>query len=176
VAREVAGQRTEVVIGLGANLGDRRATLAWAVRECDQLGNRGAVSSLYATDPVGEVEQPDFLNAALLLRTELAPNSLLEALLRLEQQAGRVRRERWGPRTLDLDILWIRGARVVQQGLEVPHPRLKSRVFALLPLVEVAPDAADPVSGTPYRAVLATLAAGGVRVAEPGPGWVPDDA
>jgi 2-amino-4-hydroxy-6-hydroxymethyldihydropteridine diphosphokinase len=172
----VTPSRIEAVIGLGANLGDRRAALVWAVRRCADLGQLIAVSSLYETDPVGGPPQPDFLNAAVRLSTVLGPEPLFARLLELERRAGRERRERWGPRTLDLDLLWIRGLRLDCGHLRVPHPHLESRPFALMPLVEVAPDAAHPDSGTAYAAVLQGLDTSGVRVAEPGSDWVPNDA
>jgi 2-amino-4-hydroxy-6-hydroxymethyldihydropteridine diphosphokinase len=172
----VAPYRSDAVIGLGANLGDRRAALVWAVRRCAEFGELVAVSSLYETDPVGGPPQPDFLNAAVRLGTDLAAGPLFARMLDLERGAGRQRRERWGPRTLDLDLLWIRGTCLVAEHLQVPHPRLEARPFALLPLVEVAPDAAHPDSGTAYAVVLAGLDASGVRVAERGPGWVRNDA
>jgi 2-amino-4-hydroxy-6-hydroxymethyldihydropteridine diphosphokinase len=98
-----------------------------------------------------------FLNAAIRLSTSLDPAGLLAALLGIEQKLGRVRRERWGPRTIDLDILWIEGTVVDSGDLTVPHPELRRRAFALRPLLEVAPQAADPRDGTPYHQVLATL-------------------
>ena len=115
-----------------------------------------AVSSLYETPPVGP-PQPMFLNAAVALTTELDPPGLLLALLSIEQRLGRVRRERWGPRTLDLDILWNAGMRWDTPELTVPHPELRRRAFALRPLLDVAPRATDPRDGTAYAAVLAAL-------------------
>jgi 2-amino-4-hydroxy-6-hydroxymethyldihydropteridine diphosphokinase len=152
----------ECVVGLGSNLGDRRKVLAGAVAGCSRLGQLVAVSALYRTDPVGP-PQPDYLNAAVLLRTELRPEGLLDALLDLERAAGRVRRERWGPRTLDLDLLWIPGQRIESERLVVPHPNLCERAFALVPLLDVAPLAVDPRSGVPYRQVVARLALSSVR-------------
>jgi 2-amino-4-hydroxy-6-hydroxymethyldihydropteridine diphosphokinase len=155
-----------MVIGLGGNLGDRRATLARAV---DALAADAAVrvvarSPLYETAPVGGPPQGDYLNGALLVETALSAREVLERLLAVEQSLGRVRRERNGPRTVDLDLLWIEGEPVDEPGLEVPHPRLAERPFALRPLLDVAPDARDPRTGVAYASLPAASAA--LRVAE----------
>lgn len=134
-----------VAIGLGANLGDARATLAWAVQ---QLAAQPAVqlqriSSLYRTRPV-DAAGPDYLNAAALLTTSLEPEALLGLLQSLEQQAGRERPYRNAPRTLDLDLL-LYGQRVLNTDhLTLPHPRLHQRRFVLEPLAEIAPDLQVP--------------------------------
>jgi 2-amino-4-hydroxy-6-hydroxymethyldihydropteridine diphosphokinase len=146
----------DAVVGLGSNLGDRRATLALAAREVETFGRVVARSALYETEPVGP-PQPHYLNAAVLLRTELAPEPLLQALLAVEAKLGRIRRERWGPRVIDLDILWVDGVRVHSPALTVPHPSLRERPFALRPLLDVAPAACDPADGTSYAEVLASL-------------------
>ncbi len=113
------------------------------------------VSRVYETDPVGGPEQPAFLNAAVALAWEGEPLALLDVLQRIEHELGRVRDVRWGPRTIDLDVLWIEGGvRIDDPRLVVPHPRLHERAFALRPLLDVAPDA-------PYAAP--DLAASGVR-------------
>lgn len=151
----------DAVIGLGANLGDRRATLASAARELETFGRLLARSSLYETEPVGP-PQPRYLNGAVLLRTELGPEPLLAALLDVEKRLGRVRRERWGPRAIDLDILWLDGATHRSAELVIPHPSLRERPFALRPLLDVAPVARDPADGIAYEAVLASLDASGV--------------
>ena len=166
----------DCVVGLGSNLGDRRATLSSAVQACAPLGCVQRVSALYATAPVGGPSQPEYLNAALLLGTNLDPPQLLERLRELEAAAGRRRRERWGPRTLDLDILWIRGRAWTGPTLSVPHPRLRQRAFALVPLLEVAPDAADPGTGLSYRQALAALDRTGVRKVASPADWVQNDA
>lgn len=158
------------MIGLGANLGDRRVQLGSAVRACARLGEVVAVSPLYETEPLGP-PQPQYLNAALLLRTELEPEALLDGLLAIEREHGRARRERWGPRKLDLDVLFIRGATVDTERLVVPHPGLAERAFALLPLLDVAPDARDPVSGRDYRAIASELDVSGVSPAAVSGWW-----
>jgi 2-amino-4-hydroxy-6-hydroxymethyldihydropteridine diphosphokinase len=152
----------DVVVGLGGNLGEREATLASAVRELAAMGRVLAVSGLFETAPVGPV-QPAFLNAAVRLESPLSAHGLLEALLGVERRHGRVRRERWGPRTLDLDILWISGIVVAEPELTVPHAELHARRFALEPLLEVAPDARDPTTGEALSAWVAALPDQGVR-------------
>lgn len=138
------------VIGLGANLGDRLATLESSVRELKALGEIRGVSQLYETDPVGGPVQPDYFNAAVCLSIQLTAAELLRRLLELEKRHGRVRDSRWGPRNLDLDILWIEGFATNEPGLTVPHARLLERNFALIPLLEVAADARDPNTGLAY--------------------------
>jgi 2-amino-4-hydroxy-6-hydroxymethyldihydropteridine diphosphokinase len=121
-----------------------------------------ALSALYETDAVGPA-QPEYLNAAVRLRTMLGPRQLLELALEIEQAAGRVRLERWGPRTLDLDVLFITGQTVDQPGLVVPHRELVHRAFALLPLLDVMPDARDPTTERAYSELGLTLDRTGVR-------------
>jgi 2-amino-4-hydroxy-6-hydroxymethyldihydropteridine diphosphokinase len=146
----------DVVIGLGSNVGDRLENLRAAIRSISKLGSLQAVSALYDTAPVGP-PQARFLNAAVRLSTATPPNPLLTELLAIEQSLGRERRERWGPRTLDLDILWVAGVMCADVGLTIPHPELKKRAFALLPLLDVAPSAADPRDGTEYARVTVEL-------------------
>ncbi len=159
----------DAVVGLGANLGDRLATLGRAVREIGQLGAIVSVSRLYETEPVGP-PQPHYLNAAVRLRCDRTPRALLDALLAIERAFGRVRSERFGPRTLDLDILFIDDRAVADEGLVVPHPRLHERRFALEPLLDVAPTARDPATQRPLRAWLHALPDQGVRVVDE-EGW-----
>ena len=129
------------VVGLGANLGDRLATLKAALEGLARIATIERVSRVYATAPVGGPPQPDYLNAAVLIEVESRPRELLHSLLAIESTLGRVRRERNGPRVIDLDVLWIEGVVVKSEELEVPHPRLKERAFALVPMLEVAPGA-----------------------------------
>jgi 2-amino-4-hydroxy-6-hydroxymethyldihydropteridine diphosphokinase len=134
-------------IGLGANLGDREGTLRSAL---DLLGAEPdielvAVSTLLETDPVGYLDQPRFLNGAAAVETELEPGALLERLLAVERKLGRERSgPRFGPRTIDLDLLLYGHLVVDEHGLTVPHPRLHERRFALEPLVELDPDLVLP--------------------------------
>ena len=146
-------------VGLGANLGDREATLRAAVERLAAVpGIRVvAVSSLRETDPVGYLDQPPFLNGAAALETELGPRALLDALLAVERALGRTREgPRFGPRTVDLDLL-LYGSEVVDEpGLRVPHPRLHERAFALEPLAELDSSLVVPGTGT-VSALLAEL-------------------
>ena len=138
------------VIGFGANLGDRLAAMRAALAELGAVARVVGTSHVYATAPVGP-PQPEYLNAAALVAWEGTPKGLLEALLAIEGKLGRVRGgERFGPRTIDLDVLWIDGVAQETERLVVPHPRLKERAFAMVPLLEVAPDARDPRTGESY--------------------------
>ena len=157
------------VIGLGANLGDRKRTINAAIAAIEGLPTVHIVgrSSLWRTAPVGGPVQPDFYNAALAIRALSLPEELMRALLAIETQLGRVRSERNAPRVIDLDLLWREGAavRISRPGappVELPHPRLHERAFALAPLLEVVPDATDPATGKPYAAVLAELGTAGI--------------
>jgi len=141
---------TRAYVGLGANLGPREVTL---LRAADLLAAADgvevvAVSQLRETDPVGVVEQPPFLNGAIALDTSLSPRAVLELLLEVEEELGRVRGERWGPRTVDLDLLVYGDERVDEDGLHVPHPRLHERRFALEPLAELDPELVIPGLGS----------------------------
>lgn len=158
-----------VVVGLGANLGDRRRTLVRAVFELADCGQVIAVSRLYETVAVGP-PQPAFLNAAVNLRPCSRLPALLRDLLRIEARYGRVRREPLGPRTLDLDLLWVQKTRLATRSLVLPHPRLRERAFALAPLLDVVPNAADPATGEPYVDLLARLKSTGIAVVESA-GW-----
>lgn len=153
---------TAYVIGLGSNLGDRCELLRSAVDSLGEFGAQMGVSALYESAAVGP-PQPDFLNGAVRFLTELVPHLLLQTLQAIEREHGRVRRERWGPRTLDLDILWAGMITLSESGLTIPHPRLTDRPFALLPLIDVAPDAVEPSTGRNYRSILAGLDASAVR-------------
>lgn len=129
----------QAFIGAGSNLGDRAATLRAAV---ERLGTEPAItavetSSVYETDPVGLVNQPLFLNLVIGLETTLTPEQLLETLLRIEHEFGRVRVERWGPRTLDLDLLAFEGEERASTTLQLPHPRMLDRRFVTVPLLEL---------------------------------------
>jgi 2-amino-4-hydroxy-6-hydroxymethyldihydropteridine diphosphokinase len=161
------------VVGLGANLGDRRAALQSAVLALGAHGRVVQVSDLYETAAVGP-PQPDYLNAAALLSSKLAPRALLGALLAIEKAHGRERRERWGPRTLDLDLLCSPGLVLSEPDLTLPHPELPRRAFALVPLLDVLPDARDARSGARYQSLLATLDTGSVRRVERRSAWLPN--
>jgi 2-amino-4-hydroxy-6-hydroxymethyldihydropteridine diphosphokinase len=132
-------------IGLGSNLGDRRAFLASAVAGLRRGGDVVAVSPLYETEPVGgPADSGPYLNLVVELVTADPPRRLLERCHDLEATAGRVREERWGPRTLDADVLYVEGEAVDEEDLTVPHPRLWERRFVLAPLADLAPDLVTP--------------------------------
>jgi 2-amino-4-hydroxy-6-hydroxymethyldihydropteridine diphosphokinase len=134
---------TRAFVALGGNLGDTRAILRQALAALGALPRTRLVanSRFYRTPPWGLLEQPPFLNAAAELDTALAPHELLDGLLGIEHAAGRVREgERWGPRTLDLDLLHMEGVVLHDERLTLPHPRIGERAFVLLPLAELAPE------------------------------------
>ena len=143
-------------LGLGSNLGDRRRYLTDAVAALPDLV---AVSPAYETEPVGGPEQDPFLNVVVELDTDRTARELLELCRELEAAAERVRVERWGPRTLDVDVLWIDGVGVDEPDLLVPHPRMWERRFVLAPLADLAPDLVTPE--------LLTAAVGDVTRVEP---------
>lgn len=129
----------QAFIGVGANLGDRAATLAAAAARLRALSTISLVetSSLYETDPIGELNQPLFLNQVIGIETILSPEFLLRELMEIEQEFGRVRVQRWGPRTLDLDLLAYEGETRDSAELQLPHPRMWSRAFVTVPLREL---------------------------------------
>jgi 2-amino-4-hydroxy-6-hydroxymethyldihydropteridine diphosphokinase len=135
---------TVAYVGLGANLGEREETIRAAVAE---LPDVVAVSPLRETDPVGVTDQPQFLNGVAALETELAPHELLDVLLAVERRLGRERRERWGPRTIDLDLLLYGDEVIDEDGLKIPHPRQSERRFVLEPLADLAPQLVVPGLG-----------------------------
>jgi 2-amino-4-hydroxy-6-hydroxymethyldihydropteridine diphosphokinase len=158
----MAGAPHRYVIGLGANLGEKLVALRSALAGLGRLGRIVAVSGVYETAAVGP-PQPDYLNAAVLLESTLEPSALLNELLAIERAHGRLRLERWGPRTLDLDLLWAGDVVLSTADLTLPHPELNRRPFALMPLLDVAPDARDPRSGHAYKESLSALDCRGVQ-------------
>ncbi len=160
---------TAAYIALGSNLGDREGTLRSAIAALRQLGSVEAISSFYETAPVGLVEQPDFLNAVVALRTMLPPQELMAALLRIEQQHGRDRSASVpkGPRTLDLDLLSYGDAVMETPMLTLPHPSLAERRFVLVPLAEIAPQWRHPVSGKTAAILLSELLQRGEDSSQP---------
>ena len=151
-----------VYLGLGSNLGDRRETLRAAVEKLreDPAVRVGRISSVYATKPVGVAEQPDFLNLVVEIATTHSPLELLAVTQRIEHALGRVRQERWGARTIDLDVLWYEGTRSEDATLTLPHPRAKERSFVLTPWAEIAPEL--KLDGETVSARAQQVGAGGV--------------
>ena len=153
--------RVLACIGLGANLGDATATVQAALQALDALPHTRLVkaSRLYRTPAWGKTDQPAFVNAAAVLETELDARALLDAMLGIERDHGRERLDgqRWGARTLDLDLLLYGQDVIDEPGLHVPHPHLHERAFALVPLVEIAPDLVIPGHGRASDLVAAMV-------------------
>jgi len=146
-------------VGIGSNLGEREFLIRKAVEALRELPHTSViqVSSLYDTDPVGEVDQPPFINAVARLETELDPRALLWHLLLIEKRMGRVRAQRWGPRSIDLDLLFYGDWTVQEQDLIVPHAEAHRRAFVLYPLQELDPGFVHPVSGESIRKMIKKL-------------------
>ena len=146
-------------VALGSNLDDPRKHVLQAMDELSKLPGTQVLrrSSLYRTAPVGEPDQPDFINAVVQLDTALDPLELLDGLLAIERRHGRVRSRRNAPRTLDLDLLLYDDRTFDTPGLQLPHPRMHERAFVLLPLTEIAPEASIPGRG-PVAALLPGVA------------------
>lgn len=159
---------TIACIGLGANLGDAAATLRAAQQALGTLPGTTllAASGLYRSPAWGRTDQPDFVNAAVMVDTTLAARQLLDHLLAIERRFGRTRAadgsDRWGARTLDLDLLLYGDAVIDEPGLRVPHPHLHERAFALVPLLEIAPLAVIPGQGL-ARELPAAMAGGDIE-------------
>lgn len=155
-------------VGLGSNLGDSAAMLRDAFDALSTIEGTQLLraSRLYRTPAWGVTSQPDFVNAVAMLRTQRTPQQLLAAMLGIERDAGRSRQadgsDRWGPRTLDLDLLLFGDAVIDEPGLHVPHPHLHERAFALVPLLEIAPEVVIPGVG-PARDALARMESGEVQ-------------
>ncbi|MFN7640725.1 MAG: 2-amino-4-hydroxy-6-hydroxymethyldihydropteridine diphosphokinase, partial [bacterium] len=126
-------------IGIGSNLGDREAQVQQATQGLLAIGALTRLSSLYETKPWGNTQQGAFVNAVAELETELSPEALLEAMMQLEQQMGRVRGEKWGPRTIDHDLLLMENLQCHTAQLQLPHPGIAERLFVLVPWMEIAP-------------------------------------
>jgi 2-amino-4-hydroxy-6-hydroxymethyldihydropteridine diphosphokinase len=153
-------------LGLGSNLGERRAQLAGAVQmlSADPALRILQGSSVYETKPVGKTDQPDFLNMVVQVNTSLSPLALLSVCLEIEARLGRERRERWGPRTIDLDVLIYGTEKLNDERIVLPHPRMHERSFVMLPLAEIAPDV--PVNGRKAREIASDPGMAGLRPIE----------
>lgn len=161
---------TAAILGLGGNIGDSRKLMAAALEKLAAHPEirLEAISALYETPPWGKTDQPPFLNVAALVETTLTPRGLLDAILDVERKLGRHRGEKWGPRTVDIDILLFGTGTVDEPGLRIPHPHLHERAFALKPLLDVMPDA--ELAGRRADAWLALTNQTGMRRLA-GPGW-----
>ena len=144
-----------VYVGLGSNLGDRPSRLRKGIAGIDRLPRTRVVrrSSFYRSLPMGVIDQPLFLNAVVQIRTRLTPLDLLEELQKIERRSGRIRKLRWGPRTLDLDILVYGDIIMDREDLRIPHPGIPIRLFVLYPLLQIAPRLPIPEMGTPVSMV-----------------------
>ena len=149
----------QAYISLGSNIGDRFQHLKDAIQALHsrQGVSVQVVSSIYETAPVGYTDQADFLNVVVAIETELTAQQLLEVCQHIEQELGRVRDVRWGPRTVDLDILLYDYDNIETKRLTVPHPRMHERAFVLTPLLEIAPTIAHPVTSKQYTEEAAVL-------------------
>jgi len=161
-----------VALGFGANLGDAAQTIARAVHEIEArgIGSRLAVSSLWRTPPWGKQDQPDFLNACALFETCLAPRELLASLKQIERDLGRTAGERWGPRAIDIDILFYGDDALDNPDLVIPHRELFNRAFVLAPLAEICGDRA--IAGVRIADALARVDRAGLSIMHDGDGWV----
>lgn len=157
-------QTGQCAIALGSNLGDSLAVVEAALETLTETPDivLQARSSWYQTKAVGP-PQPDYINGCALLHVQTTPQMLLETLLRIEAQFGRVRRERWGPRSLDLDLLLYDDLILDTPTLQLPHPRMRERAFVLLPLAEIAPNWVEPVSGKAIAELLQAVDCSGVH-------------
>ena len=146
---------TQLFLSLGGNLGNTREIFEGAYPLIEKkVGKISVYSSIYQTEAWGPIPQADFLNQVLLVSTTLNPQACLTEMLAIEKEFGRERKERWGPRTLDLDLLYYGDMIIVEADLVIPHPRIAERKFILTPLAEIAPMYVDPVSGLTANAML----------------------
>ena len=149
-----------VYLSLGSNVGDREAHLRDAVVRLGMAGRVVTVSSFYETEPVESIQQPWFLNCVVALETSQTPRQLMTSLLRIEQEMGRTRVRKKGPRTIDIDILLFDSEQIVSEELIIPHPAMQQRRFVLEPLAELAPEAVHPVLKKTVRELLDALPPG----------------
>lgn len=152
-------QQSKVFLCLGANLGERLLTLQKTVKLLDSIDLISVVkvSSVYETEPWGMIEQPRFLNIAVKIETALEPLGLLHELKTLERRLGRIPGMRWGPRTVDIDIILWDGLQFHTDELTIPHIHFRERHFVLAPLAEIAPEAVDPITGCTVKTLLDNL-------------------
>lgn len=152
-----------VYLGIGTNLGDRYANLQEAVAQLGKRVTVTAVSPVYATEPWGETDQPPFLNACVAAVTDLPPRELLVVVKDIEREMGRTPTRHWGPRVIDIDILFYNRLVVHEPDLAIPHPRIPERAFVLAPLADIIPDYVHPETGETVEQMLERADMAGVE-------------
>lgn len=153
-----------VYLSLGSNVGDRLSYITQALSKLAKAGVVAEISSVYETPPWGKEDQRAFLNACVELRTNLSTDNLLTKLKQIESDLGRQERERWGPREIDIDILFYGDEQINEQRLTIPHPLLHERAFVLVPLTEIAADFIHPVMNKTVKDLLASVDAKGIEL------------
>jgi 2-amino-4-hydroxy-6-hydroxymethyldihydropteridine diphosphokinase len=144
-----------VILSLGSNIGDRRENIKSALMMLSEAGfEKDSVSSFYETEPVGYKEQSDFLNIAVSGNYSKSPEDLLTSILEIEERLGRKRAIRFGPRTIDIDIIFFKGRRYDLEDLKIPHPEYRNRKFVLAPMIEIEPELKDCVTGESLKEIL----------------------
>lgn len=144
----------EVALSLGSNVGDSYQTLLNSLKDISSFVDEMKVSSFYRTDPMNLKYQPDFLNLAVTGKTNVTPSTLLKKVNSIEKKYGRAREIKYGPRTLDIDIILLGDAIVKREDLVIPHPQFRKRLFVVEPLAEIAPEMKDPVDGKEVHEIL----------------------
>ena len=165
MSHQINSSESKVAIALGSNLGDSIAILEAAIKALEKMPGIEIiiVSSWYETKAIGP-PQPNYINGCISVRTEQKPNSLLQILLGIEKEFGRIRREKWGPRTLDLDLLLYDDLILETPSLQIPHPRMRERAFVLAPLAQIEPSWIEPVSGKSIKELLKAVDCTGVNL------------
>jgi len=148
----------DVFIALGSNIGDREENIKTAIEKIKEKGIEIVkISDIIETEPYGYKEQPSFLNAVLWAKTSLTPRELLNILQDIEKEMGREKKFKWGPRNIDLDIIFYDDLVINEEGLKIPHPDAHNRVFVMGPMVQIAPDFIHPVLKTPVKEIFEGL-------------------
>lgn len=165
MSHQINSSESKVAIALGSNLGDSIAILEAAIKALERMPGIEIiiVSSWYETKAIGP-PQPNYINGCISVRTEQKPHSLLQILLGIEKEFGRIRREKWGPRTLDLDLLLYDDLILETPSLQIPHPRMRERAFVLAPLAQIEPSWIEPVSGKSIKELLKAVDCTGVNL------------